>query len=443
MNHFIINHLWANKVHKNLITAIILALFFPVSQGFAQIQFEDYFINQTMRVDLVFSGDKDNTEITFREVKAEPFWGGNRRMLTDPFNYGEFMLQVRDDSTGTVIYSRGFSTLYSEWQTTAEATQMKRSFDEVVVFPFPGKKILLELLERDTEGIFQKIYELPVDPAGIFINRDRMVPAAVSDIMVNGDPNEKVDIVFVAEGYTAGEMDKYLGDVRRFTDFLFSRDPFKAYRESFNIRAVQSVSLDSGTDIPGEGIWQNNPCNSSFYTFGVDRYLTTFDYRSVCDFAGLAPRDHIFVIVNSEIYGGGGVYNHYSMGTCDHVYSEEVFIHEFGHEFAGLGDEYFDSEVAYSDFYPLNREPWEPNLTTLVSFERKWKDLLDPATPVPTPEKSEYLNKTGVFEGGGYVTKGVYRPAVDCTMRYTATAGNFCEVCKRSIIRMIDYHIGK
>jgi hypothetical protein len=425
------------------IISLVLTLLLPLAPGIAQVNFEDYFLDKAMRVDLVFSGDNSKTEIQFRGIRVEPYWGGNKLILTDPFGYGEYKLQVRDDSSGIVIFSKGFSTLFSEWQTTAEAGQLKRSFDQVLVFPYPKYRIILELFERSAHGSFEKIYELPVDPASSYINRDCQAPVKVTDIMLNGDPGEKVDIVFVAEGYTEEEMGKYISDVERFTDYLFSRDPFSRYKGSFNVRAVQSVSLESGTDIPGNGTWKNTACNSSFYTFGIDRYLTTFDYRSVCDYAGHVPYDQIFVLVNSSKYGGGGIYNHYSMGTSGHLYSEKVFIHEFGHAFAGLGDEYFNSEVAYSDFYPLDVEPWEPNLTTLVNFDAKWKDMLAPGTPVPTPEEPQYIDKTGVFEGGGYVARGVYRPAVDCTMRNTSKAEEFCAVCKRSIVRMISYYTGQ
>ena len=420
-----------------LVIVSILLLNAPV---YAQIDFNEHFQEQGMRVDLIITGDHMSSEIVFQELRLEPGWGGNRRNLVDPFEYGDHMYRVSDAVSGKLIYSKGFSTLFSEWQTTEESKKIRRSSYQVISFPFPKEDVLLEVFERNEENKFEKIYELAIDPQSQYINRDAPAALDITDILINGDPTDMVDIAFVAEGYRADERDKFIGDAQRFSDYLLSREPFKTYEKSFNIRAVHALSVESGTDIPGQDIWKNTACNSNFYTFGLDRYLTTYDFKSVCDFAGQVPYDHIFVIVNHEKYGGGGMYNHYSMGTSDHQFSLKVFIHEFGHGFAGLGDEYYNSEVAYSDFYKLDLEPWEPNLTTLVDFDSKWKDMLHDSVPVPTPDTEKYLDITGVFEGGGYVAKGVYRPAISCTMKNTSTAGDFCEVCKRALIRMIEYY---
>jgi hypothetical protein len=195
-------------------------------------------------------------------------------------------------------------------------------------------------------------------------------------------------------------------------------------------------SEDAGADIPGAGIWKNTLVNSSFYTFDSERYLTTLDFWKVKDIAALAPYDQIYILVNTEKYGGGGIYNHYNLTSTGNQHSSTVFIHEFGHGFAGLGDEYYTSDVSYTDFYSPEIEPWEPNLTTLVNFSEKWENLLIPGTPVPTPESPEYINTTGVFEGGGYVAKGVYRPAVNCRMK-SNNSEHFCQVCEKTIEQMI------
>ncbi len=422
-----------------LLLSFISVLFLNASVS-AQIDFNEYFQEQGMRVDLIITGDHYNSEIVFQELCLEQNWGGNRRNLIDPFGYGDHMFKVKDAASGKLIYSKGFSTLFAEWQTTEESKKIRRSFYQVINFPYPQEDILLEVFERDTGNRFEKIYELAIDPRSQYINRDPLPTIDITDILINGNPTDMVDIAFIAEGYRDDERDKFIGDAKRFSDYLLSREPFCDYKKSFNIRAVHALSVESGTDIPEQDIWKNTACNSNFYTFGLDRYLTTFDFKSVCDFAGQVPYDHIFVIVNHEKYGGGGVYNHYSMGTSDHLYSLKVFIHEFGHGFGGLGDEYYTSEVAYSEFYKLHLEPWEPNLTTLVDFDSKWKDMLNDTVPVPTPDQEAYQDITGVFEGGGYVAKGVYRPAIGCTMKNTSTADEFCEVCQRALVRMIKYY---
>ena len=235
-------------------------------------------------------------------------------------------------------------------------------------------------------------------------------------------------------------MGKFISDVKRSADYIFSEEPFKSHRDDFNIRAVRSAGPDSGTDIPGEGIWKNTVMNSSFYTFGIERYMTTPDYKAVCDVAANAHYDQVYILVNTEKYGGGGIYNFYSISAADNERSRAVVIHEFGHAFAGLGDEYYTSEVAYNDFFNLEVEPWVPNLTTLVNFDVKWKDMVAEGVAVPTPEKEEYAETVGVYEGGGYVAKGVYRPMIDCLMHSNDAV--FCPVCSKAIEKMILRHTG-
>jgi hypothetical protein len=255
-------------------------------------------------------------------------------------------------------------------------------------------------------------------------------------LQYNGDPAEKVDLVFLPEGYTAEEMDKFDADARRFMEAMFQTAPFDARRNDFNVWAIHLISEESGTDKSGEGIFRNTALNSGFYTFGLQRYLTTPDIKSIRDAVWDVPCDAIVILVNSKTYGGGGVYNFYAIGTADNARTIAVFMHEFGHSFAGLADEYFQSDVAYNDFYNLNIEPWEPNLTTLVDFNAKWKNMLLPNVPIPTPTDGEYAGNLGVFEGGGYVTKGMYRPMNHCLMRDYAP---FCPACVNTILRMIDF----
>ena len=220
-------------------------------------------------------------------------------------------------------------------------------------------------------------------------------------------------------------------------DSLFSVEPFASQKSQFNLYALETSSEESGTDIPGRNIYVNTLYNTTFYTFDVARYLTTTDMKSVYDHAASVPFDYLIVLVNSNEYGGGGFYNYISVCTADNYLSASVFIHEFGHEFAGLGDEYYESEVAYQDYYNLKLEPWEPNLTTLVDFKTKWNDLIDPAIQIPTPRTKTNTDKVGVFEGGGYVSKGIYSPMQDCRMK-SNKPNSFCPVCQRAIVKTIE-----
>jgi hypothetical protein len=388
----------------------------------------------------MLAGNSESTKVYPVSVISEPFWGGSLKNLTDPFNYGNFRYEVFDAATGTLLYSKGFCTLYQEWQTTAEAKRIEKSFHEVATFPFPRNKVRFVLSIRGRDGLFTKLYETAIDPSSYFIINEKPDEAMATRIYGSGDPHTSLDIAFLAEGYTKEEMGKFRSDVKRLADILFQEAPFDKYRERINIWAVEVPSHESGTDVPGEGIYVNTALNSSYYTFDVDRYLTTQDIRTVNDYAAAAPHDQIVVLINSPRYGGGGVYNYYSAVTSDHKFTPQVFTHEFGHGFAGLADEYYSSEVAYEEFYPLSVEPWEPNITTMVNFESKWKDLIARSVPVPTPNTKKYTGVTGLFEGGGYSAKGIFRPSFDCRMK-SNEAESFCEVCQRAVEEMILFYL--
>jgi hypothetical protein len=317
---------------------------------------------------------------------------------------------------------------------------MDRSFYEVATMPFPKNKIRFVLSLRERNGNFTNLYETLIDPSDFYIRKEKTVDAAVTKIYGTDNPHECVDLAFIAEGYTAWEMNKFRDDVTKMADVLFAEAPFSGYRDKINIWAVEAVSEDSGTDIPGDKIYLNTVLNSSFYTFGTDRYLTTQDIKAVNDYAAAAPHDNIIVLINSSKYGGGGVYNYYSGTTAGHPLSPKVFIHEFGHGFAGLADEYYSSEVAYEEFYPLRVEPWEPNITTMVDFDSKWKKMVARGTPMPTPAEDKYKDVTGLFEGGGYSAKGIFRPQMDCRMKSNGSNG-YCSVCREAVKRIIEYYI--
>jgi hypothetical protein len=388
----------------------------------------------------MFAGNSQKTLVYPVAIKEEPFYGGSKVNLTDTFGYGNFKYEVFDTSDSTLIYSRGFSTLFQEWQTTAEAKSIDRSFYEVATMPFPKNKVKLVLSMREKSGSFTRLYETAIDPANYFIRKEEPVKAAITKINDAGDPSTCVDLAFLAEGYKADEMEKFRSDAKKMSDVLFKEQPYSEFRNKINIWAVESVSQESGTDIPGEGIYVNTAMNFSFYTFDIDRYLTSQDIKSINDYAAGVPHDVIVVLINSTKYGGGGVYNYYTGTTVGHPLSPKVFIHELGHGFAGLADEYYSSEVAYEDFYPLNVEPWEPNITTKVDFDSKWKKLIAKDTPVPTPNEEKYKDVTGLFEGGGYMAKGIYRPELDCRMKSNGSKG-FCSVCREAVKRMIEYYL--
>ena len=406
---------------------------------YPQIKFDDYFFNKTLRIDYYHTGNHDSDYYSMDQLKEEPYWGGSKKNLIDNRNIGEYKFVMYDFKTGKEIFSHTYSTLFNEWQTTAEADSTVKSFSETVAAPFPKNKVKAEFYSRNRKNILIKKFNYTIDPRNYFITKERNKEYKNFKVQYSGDPSLKVDIVILPEGYTADEMNKFREDCKRFEGYLFNSSPFRENKEKFNIWGIEAPSEDSGTDVPHDSIWKKTILNTNFYTFDLERYLMTADNKSVRDLAANAPYDQIYILVNTETYGGGAIYNHYSVCASDNKYSEYIFVHEFGHGFASLADEYYTSDVAYKDFYPLDVEPLDPNLTTLVDFNSKWKDLVADSIPIPTPSLEKYKNSVGAFEGGGYMAKGIYRPMMDCTMK-SISVDNFCPVCKRAIVKMIGFY---
>lgn len=424
------------------LTLIFTLLILASKLSLASVDFDTYFENKTLRVDYQIGGNANGQSIYLQELKKEAFWGGSIINLVDTFNYGTFRFKLIDKESGILLYSRGFCSLFTEWQSTIEAKSLNRSFYQVNVMPFPKNKAQFVLELRNRDGIFETLFEYDIDPNNYFIREEVALKMKHSKLMGKGEANSSIDVAFIAEGYTQEEMGKFRADVQRVAGYILNIEPFKTYADRFNIYAVESASVDSGPDIPGQHIYNNTVLNSSFYTFDSERYLTTFDLKTMHDIAANVPYDHIFVLVNTAKYGGGGFYNYYTSCSSDNKYTREVASHEFGHGFLGLADEYYSGAVAYEDFYNLKVEPWEPNITTLINFESKWKNMLDEGIITPTPRTEEYAESIGVFEGGGYMTKGIYSPFQDCKMKSNAK-DEFCPVCQKAGEKMIRFTIGE
>lgn len=413
------------------------------SESASQFTFKEYFTDKTLRIDYLLAGDASSEIVYFSGMREEPQWGGPHNNLIDPFGYGTYRYMAYDSASGKLIFSRGYSSLFQEWKGTPEAKIMKRAFSMVAVMPFPQRTIRFVIEKRNyNSNQFESIFERIIAPTDYFITKENIHRYPVTEIYHSGDPANHVDIAFLAEGYTTLEMDKFRNDARSMFDYFMTVPPYNGMKDRFNFYAIEAPSDESGVTIPGKDIYVNTNIHSSFYTFDMDRYLTTSDTRAVYDIAASAPYDIAFVLVNSKRYGGGGFYNHYGQSTVDNNLSKIVAIHEFGHTFAGLADEYYTSEVTYSDFYNLKFEPWEPNITTRVNFDLKWKDKVDAETPIPTPREDKYKNTVGLFEGGGYLSKGIYSPMMDCRMKSNEAPG-FCPACQEAIRRMILFYCDK
>jgi len=418
---------------------VVIVSFLMTISLIAQASFNDFFLDQSMRIDYVHAGDQHSEQYYLQEIRKEPYWGGSVSHLIDTYKYGKYFFEVYDDSTGSLIYSRGYSSLFGEWQTTDDASLKKKAFFESVIFPFPKKSVIVRWYARDYDGNFVQKMEQKVNPAGYFIKPGISKKYPVYQAYHSGDPHEKVDIVILPDGYTKDEMELFKSDCDKFAKELFKYQPYSEYKDRFNISGVLAPSEDSGNDIPVEGIWKNTQLSTSFYTFNSERYCMTEDNKSVRDLAANVAYDQIYILVNNEKYGGGAIYNFYNVSVNSNKQAGKIFVHELGHGFAGLADAYYDNSTSYKDFYNISVEPWEPNITTLVRFDTKWKHLVEKNTPIPTPETKEYQDVVGAFEGGGYIAKGVYRPKQDCMMK-TFKGSEFCEACQEAIIKMILFY---
>ncbi len=403
-------------------------------------QFDQYFAESSLRVDYCLTGNNKTTTYSLKELIHEPYWSGSKTNLIDDLEFGNYIVRVYEAGTDHLLFTKGYQNLYGEWTTTTEAQSLTKTFDESVIVPFPKVKIDVVLYYKTWEGELKEGMRLAVSPDDYFIRDYNNLHLPVYDAWIgNKDYTKAVDIVILPEGYTQTDMDKFVKDCDFFVESMFNYAPYDCYRESFNIRGVMAPSVESGCTMPGDHVYKNTAMRFSFWTFDSERYCMSTDNRDIRDLAGQVPYDQIYVLVNTQKYGGGGIYNFYCSSASSNSFSGDVIIHEFGHGFAGLADEYYADETGYDHMYNLAVEPWEPNITSLVDFSNKWGDMLDKKTPVPTPREKKYEQTIGVFEGGGYEPKGMYSPHMDCLMK-TFKGHEFCPVCQRAIERMILYY---
>lgn len=417
---------------------LLLALPFVSS---AQINFSKYFTYKSLRIDFELAGNTNQELALLQEMKQEPYWGGNPDYLIDKRNMGDYRICMKS-LQNELLFSKGFNSLFREWQTTEEAQRLNRSFHHAMQLPFPKDFVLIEIQSRRKDGVFRTLIKWTVNPKDYLISQEQTTTYPIDTIVYAGNSKNYLDLVFLAEGYTKEELPKFKEDVKRFGKWIFSLVPFSEYRKKANIYAILSPSIDNHPDVPGEHIYNQTLLNSSFYTFNSPRYLTVRDTKKMYDVAAQVPYDHIYVIVNTKIYGGAGFYNTYTSCASDCKFAKEIASHELGHGLAGLADEYYNNGDEISYYYDLNTEPWEPNITTLVSFEKKWKHLISDKIPVPTPRTPKYTRTIGAFEGGAYQSKSIYSPMQDCKMKSNNTK-IFCPVCEEAIRNALNTYISK
>ena len=422
-----------------------IALFFGVcfmllTDANAHVNYGDWFEERSLRLDYIFSGDSVNQRISIDEMMSMPYWSGRRNNLDSLALFGNGQLYVRDAETDKLIYATSFSTLFQEWQHTPEAVKKVKSFENCFVVPMPKKPVKITLDLADSWQKFTQSMTFTVDPQDILIRKmDGFSVQPHQYILKSGEMAHCVDIAIVAEGYKDNQMDVFYADARKMCEHLFAHEPYASMKHKFNVIAVASPSHDEGASIPRQNIWRETVLGASFDTFYSDRYLTTLHVKKLNDVLSGIPFDQIIVLVNTDIYGGGGIYNFYMLASAHNKKSMPVCVHEFGHSFAGLADEYDYGDD--TDYYHADVEPWEKNITTLKDFKCKWADMVEKGTQLPTPDSHDAVTqytRIGLFEGAGYMKKGVYRPAQTCRMRINEVPA-FCPVCQRATKEMIEF----
>lgn len=422
----------------------LLTLICAVTALMASAQnFSDHFANRTLRIDYIFAGNANDQIVALDELASSDGWAGRRVNLDKIPVRGNGEIKLIDIQSGKTIYRNSFSSLFQEWLVTEEASQVTKSFEATFLVPFPKQEIFAEITLLDNEGKKQTSLRHKINPADKLIrNMDSRIAAPYEYLLKSGSAEECIDIAIVAEGYAAEDMEVFMRDARTACEEIFRYEPFASHKERFNVVAVKVESKQSDVSVPQDGVWRQTALNSNFHTFYSPRYLTTNSVHLIHDSLVGIAYEHLIILANTDTYGGGGIYNSYTLTTAHNPQFKPVVVHEFGHSFGALADEYFYEQADHTEnTYKLGYEPWEQNITTLVEFESKWKDMLDKRTKIPTePTDKRKENYTvGVYEGGGYMTKGMYRPAVICRMRDNV-ATQFCPVCQRAIERIILYN---
>lgn len=389
--------------------------------------FREAFSDSTLRIDYIFSGNANQQHIAVDQLNVIPRWYGKKQRLTELPMEGNGQITVRDHHTKRTLYRNSFSTLFQEWLTYDEAKHTSRAFENVFLVPMPKDTVDVTVTLNDNRRETMAQLTHTVAPSDILIKRiGERNRTPFETLQTAQDTSRCIHIAFLAEGYRTDEMNIFLKDAAEATEALFAHEPFKTMRSRFNIIAVKAPSADSGTSEPSKGVWKNTALHSHFDTFYSNRYLTTLRLKTVHDRLAGLPYEHIIILVNTQRYGGGGILNSYNLSMTHHPAFKPVVVHEFGHSFAGLADEYaYDFEEI--PMYPHDIEPWEQNITTKVKFSDKWQDMMGKVPSV------------GLIEGAGYSLKGVYRASPDCRMRTNDTP-EFCPVCQLAIQRIIDFY---
>lgn len=418
---------------------LFLLCLIAVASTRAQV-FADHFADKTLRVDYIFNGNASGQAICLDGLSALPTWAGRKHHLAELPLQGNGQIVMRNAASGKTIYTTSFSSLFQEWLETDEARNVTKGFENTFLLPYPLQPVEIEITLLDPRRNVRASMKHIVHPNDVLIEQKGNSHITPHKYLLHNDSPEKcIDVAILAEGYTLQEMQTFYEDADIACKSIFDHEPFKSMKKRFNVVAVASPSTDSGVSVPRLNEWKHTAFGSHFSTFYSDRYLTTSRVKAIHNALAGIPYEHIIILANTEEYGGGGIYNSYTLTTAHHPMFRPVVVHEFGHSFGGLADEYFYDNDVMTDTYPLDIEPWEQNISTQVDFAAKWKDMLSENTPVPTPAEVSENYPTGVYEGGGYSAKGIFRPAENCRMR-TNEYPAFCPVCQRALRRIIEFY---
>lgn len=435
-----------------------------------------WFNDDTMRIDLYHVGSSNEERFAIARIRDENAWPGNYANLIDRSQFGDYLLNVFDRRTHDLIFSQSFDSAIEtsdKWDGDTETMRM----------PFPRGAVDVAIMRRDKRGKFVPAWSESIDPSSSSVDHapsSRRVKTRT--IFENGTPQNKVDLVIVGDGYKESEVDKFWTDAARASDYIFSTSPFKEYSSAFNVRSAFLASEESGISSPLDRVWRRSAFGATYNAHGVERSIGVQDSELLHDVAATVPYDAILVITNSKRYGGSAAYRRFAVAAIDSAWSRYLVVHEFGHAFAGLADEYYTLAECKKARHP---EPWKPNITASARKKTlKWRSLVAPDTPIPTPwlkgayerfdgefartylslrqvragedevnklisdalagatamlSSEKYYGRVGAFEGAGNEACGLFRPELNCIM-FTLTPDRFCAVCSQAIREAVHWY---
>jgi len=317
-----------------------------------QSDFEKHFLDKTLRINLIHTGDAGMESFKVDKIFDDGLWYGRTKNLVNPYRLGTYYYEVRDVETDELLYSDGVSTVFGEWRMTEDAKN-KKSFHESIRVPYPNKMAKITMYKVDSIDVTEPVWEYVIDRK----TRSLMEPTKnhnyrIMRLLDSGNPKEKVDILILGDGYTLNEIKRFDKDAILFYNSFINTEPFKSRKSDFNVHAVQIPPVD-----------EVNTLKTSDGFFGHDRYALTSDEWAFREYATQAPYDYAVILMNTDKSSGGSLYNLYITTAIRSQSIDYVMTHELGHHIAGAADKFYSNTT---DCDSLCYESYSYGLDTMI-----------------------------------------------------------------------------